>query len=145
MTLAGAAKAGRRAEALGLYPRRHGDRIIGRGRGLVGTELAEPVLLRGLRLHDEVGLPGRAEEALQAAMLNPARSRKAGPSPSILLGTGWVSWLGCKLQFRARDSVLFAFTPEATPPVFSNRRMSLKREGAGGEEDSFRDRFWKNI
>src|SRR5271157_6485048 len=29
--------------------------------------------------------------------------------------------------------------------VFSNRRMSLKREGAGGEEDSFRDRFWKNI
>src|SRR5271157_3353731 len=32
-----------------------------------------------------------------------------------------------------------------TPTVFSNRRMSLKREGAGGEEDCFRDRFWKNI
>src|SRR5208337_3548697 len=27
-------------------------------------------------------------------------------------------------------------------PVFSNRRMSLKREGAGGEKGSFRDRFF---
>src|SRR5208337_924486 len=26
--------------------------------------------------------------------------------------------------------------------VFSNRRMSLKREGAGGEKGSFRDRFF---
>jgi len=80
-----------------------------------------PYCFAGFVLHDELGLPGRAEEALQAAMLNPARSRKAGPSPSILLGTGWVSWLGCKLQFRARDSVLFAFTPEATPPCLRGR------------------------
>ena len=84
-----------------------------------------PYCFAGFGLHDELGLPGRAGlfpmEALQAARLNPARSRKAGPSASILPGTGWVSLLGCKLQLRARDSVLLAFIPEATPPCLRGR------------------------
>src|SRR5208337_3532344 len=49
------------------------------------------------------------------------------------------------LLSRNHQGTLLRYSVAYTTTVFSNRRMSLKREGAGGEEDSFRDRFWKNI